>query len=156
MYARIMVPLDGTTLAEAILPHAGELARRFDATIVLFRATTSFAEAVRETTPPEPLAAGALAADVAERIVAAGEEAAQAYLARMQQALTGQGLRVESVIAEGDPTAALTQAVKEQRIELLAMVTHGRSAFGRLFKGSVAADVLQDIDVPVLLVRAKE
>lgn len=151
-----MVPLDGTTLAEAILPHASEVARRFAATIVLFRATTSYAEAIRQATPAEPLAAAALSPQVAERLVDAGEEAAEAYLARMQQALAAQGLRVESVVAQGDPATALAEAVKAQHIELLAMATHGRSAFGRLFKGSVAEDVLQGIDVPALLLRAKE
>jgi nucleotide-binding universal stress UspA family protein len=156
MYSRILVPLDGSTLAETILPHASEVARCFGATVVLFRATTSYAEAVRQTASPEPLTSATLSPEVADRLVSAGEEAAEAYLTRMREALAAQGLQADCIIAEGDPSATLVAAVKNQHIDLLAMATHGRSAFGRLFKGSVAEDVLRDIDVPVLLIRAKE
>ncbi|MHB8573760.1 MAG: universal stress protein [Dehalococcoidia bacterium] len=155
MYKRILVPLDGTELAEAILPHATELARRFEATLVLLRATTSLPEAMRQTIAPEPMAAVPVSVDVAESLVEIQEDAAERYLQQIGGRLKAEGVTCEALVVQGDASVSLAEAVKTQHIDLIAMATHARSTFGRLLHGSVAESILHEVRVPVLLLHAE-
>jgi nucleotide-binding universal stress UspA family protein len=155
MYSRILVPLDGTALSESILPHSSAVASRFDATLVLLRVSISEAEAMRQTVPGEPLTAAPLAMDMADQLVEVSSTAAEAYLGRIVQGLAASKLRCEALVMDGDPVLALRQAVKEQRIDLVTMATHGRSSLGRLVQGSVAEDLLHVIGVPVLMLHVR-
>jgi nucleotide-binding universal stress UspA family protein len=154
MYARILVPLDGTPLAETVLPHATEIARRFDSTLVLLRVSMSIADAARATRPSELPAAVPLAEDVIESLVDSQEQLAEAYLKLMSTSLAKAGIAHECVVMEGDPELALVQAVREQRIELVTMATHARTGLGRLLHGSIADRLLHDIEVPILMLHA--
>ena len=155
MYNRILVPLDGSSLAEAVLPHATELARKLDATLVLLRVTMSRGEAIRETVSPDPITAAPLSIDVANQLVEAQDQAAEQYLAGIRKGLTSQNIACETAVIEGNAAMVLTEAVRERSIDLIAMATHARSGLGRLIFGSVAESVIHDVNVPVLLVHAK-
>ena len=151
MYHRILVPLDGGELSETILPHATEMARRFDATLVLLRVSSSLAEVVSKTVPPEPMAEAPIAVDVAEEVVEVEEETAEQYLRQVVERLKQEGVVCEALVVQGEPAVSLAEAVKQQNIDLVAMTTHARSALGRLLHGSVSEAVLHEVHVPVLL-----
>lgn len=157
MYARILVALDGSALAERVLPHVEALAGAFGSTVILLRATPSLESVVASTAAAGP--AGALPMEPAldpTAIVEAEQQEAIAYLEGVAERLRGQSLMVESVHPQGAPAAAIVEAAREERAELIAMTTHGRGGLRRLVFGSVADEVLRTAACPILLVRAGE
>jgi len=143
MYKRVLIPLDGSELAEAILPFAEQVAGPLDAEVVLVRVVeaVSAAEAI------------ALAGVVAPDTFAVREMEAKRYLHEVERRLSKKGLRVRTRIALGPPAEAILGAVQTSVADLIAMATHGRSGLGRALFGSVAESVLRASPVPVLLVR---
>jgi nucleotide-binding universal stress UspA family protein len=136
---KIMVPLDGSMLAEAALSTACDFAARDGATISLLRA----AEAL--TRP---------GADAVEAQVTAVKEAEE-YLAAVVRRLADKGFkRVEPHVWYGPAAAAIVEAASAQKADLIVMCTHGRSGLGRLVLGSVAESVLRGTTTPILIVRA--
>jgi nucleotide-binding universal stress UspA family protein len=134
----ILVPLDGSALAEAALVPAIELARERRAKLLLLRA----AEA--HTLPM---------ADPTDAQVAAVREA-EDYLAgmrdRARRASVGD---VDASVWYGPPAQAIVEAAQYRKADLIVMSSHGRSGFGRLVLGSVAEKVLRSTAVPILLIR---
>lgn len=122
--------------------------------MVLLHAVTSRVEVLSRAVAADPVGASPVTAEVAEDVVAAEEDSTTRYFAQLAERLQKEGLRVEQVIMEGEAVHTLAHVVKEQRIDLVTMATHGRSTLGRLFLGSVAESLLEEIDVPVLLLRA--
>jgi nucleotide-binding universal stress UspA family protein len=136
---KIMVPLDGSMLAEAALSTACDFAARDGATISLLRA----AEAMPR-----------LGADAVEAQVTAVREAEE-YLAAVIRRLADKGIkRVEPHVWYGPAAAAIVEAASAQKADLIVMCTHGRSGLGRLVLGSVAESVLRGTTTPILIVRA--
>ena len=138
MLSRILVPLDGSPLAEAVLPQVIELATLRKAEIVLLRVA---------------LAHATLGSDPVEAQVHVVEEA-QAYLAKIETNLVGQGLAVKSVVRYGHAADEILDHVRVGGAEMIAMSTHGRGGVRRWVLGSVAETVVRHSPVPVLLVRA--
>jgi nucleotide-binding universal stress UspA family protein len=138
--ANILVPLDGSALAERALAKALELISDTPtATLVLLRA----AEA---TTLP--------GADPTEAQIAAVQEA-ESYLETVAQRLAEEGVaNVLTSVWYGPPAPAIIEAARVRDIDLIVMSTHGRSGLGRLILGSVAESVLRGTHTPVLLLRA--
>ena len=136
---KILVPLDGSMLAEAALWTAGDLAEKNGATISLLRG----AEA---STRP--------GSDAVQAQVMAVREAEE-YLAAVVKRLADRGFgRVETHVWYGPPAAAIVEAATAQKADLIVMSTHGRSGLGRLVLGSVTESVLRGTTVPILVVRA--
>ena len=133
---RLIVPLDGSPTAEAVLSEASRFLRRSDSEIVLVRAEFPM---VAATYP------GVMIAD------SFGE--ARAYLERIAGKLEEQGLRVQIVAETGPAVEVILRAVSEKRGSLIAMSTHGRTGAVRAVMGSVAEQVLRRSPVPVLAVR---
>jgi nucleotide-binding universal stress UspA family protein len=148
MFQRILVCLDGSTLAEQILPYASEEAARFDSSVVLFQVvnvpTTVTAPAIEPVPIPVPL----------ERLEAE-ESAAKAYLERLAQPLREKGLKVQCVTMIGSPAEAIVSYAEDNRFDLVALATHGRSGLGRLVFGSVADHVVRKSKRPILLIKPK-
>jgi nucleotide-binding universal stress UspA family protein len=135
----ILVPLDGSPLAEAALSTATDLAKSSGARVVLLRA----AEA--HTVP----GADRLA-EAEVRVVREAEE----YLARIKQRVLTVGVEdVEASVWYGSAAHAVVEAAKAQKVDLIVMTTHGRSGFGRLILGSVAESVMRGTTTPILLLR---
>ena len=145
MYKRVVVPLDGSELAEGILPIASQIAGPLDLEVVLVRVLQPIAPIVDETARP------IVVDDLESRRARARE-----YLVSMGVELTARGLRVQSQVRVGDPAAEVVAAAHEVDADLIAMTTHGRSGLGRLLFGSVAEAVLRRSEVPVLLIRLTE
>jgi nucleotide-binding universal stress UspA family protein len=137
---KIMVPLDGSRLAEVALPEAFEFGRR-GATLLLLRA----AEASRLP-----------AADPTESQVAIIREA-EGYLASAAARARQAGVeKVETSVWYGPPAESIIDAARVRGIDLIIMSSHGRSGLGRLVLGSVAETVLRGTTTPILLLRDRE
>ena len=144
-FHRLLVPLDGSALAEAVLPYVRRLASPHGTRVILVTVIN-----------PAP-AVAAVETPAAAQIIVEAEERdridAQTYLERMRTRLTGEGLDVVPVLMTGDPATIIDQLAREHEVELIAMTTHGRTGLGRLVFGSVAEHVIRAAPVPVFLVR---
>ena len=145
MYKRALIPLDGSSVAETIIPFILDIAGPLDMEVVLLR--------VVEPIPPMVIE-GSPHIDVED--VEARRTDAEEYLAPIAIDLRNKGVRVESRVRRGNPADAIVAAARESGADLIAMSTHGRGGLGRLVFGSVAQAVLRHVDFPVLLMRATE
>jgi nucleotide-binding universal stress UspA family protein len=147
MYQTILVPLDGSRSAEAILPHAEALATKFGAKIVLLQvvepnvAVITPYDMVPYYDPKE-----------AER----QSKEADDYLCAKEGELTQLGITVKKVIESGPVANAILAVAERENADLIAMASHGRTGLSRVFYGSVAAGILHGADRPLLLVRSQD
>ena len=136
---RVLVPLDGSALAEVAIDAALDLGRGRPSRLILVRA----AEA--HTLP---------GADPTDEQVAVVREAEQ-YLATVAERLGKRGVTdVDTSVWYGPAASAVLEAVKLKKADLIVMSTHGRSGLGRLIMGSVTESVLRGTTAPVCVVRA--
>lgn len=142
MYNRILVPLDGSPLAEAVLPHAQALAVSEEAEIVLLRVS---ADPAAEFSFSDP----SLASSLIDSLEAESLSYLQSIRARLQRA----GLRTSFLIRQGAIAETILQIAAEVHADVVAMSTHGRSGFSRLLLGSIANRVVNQSSIPVLLIR---
>ncbi len=152
MYRRILVPLDGSTLAEAALPHATALATRFQASLTLLEVATSITVA----SAVDPLAASGAEAALVVEAAEATEQAAKEYLAGVAARPDLKDLQVQVEVVPGVPAREIVRRAKAGDVDLIVMSTHGRSGLGRLVFGSVADEVLRETGLPILLIRPKD
>ena len=145
MYKRALVPLDGSSVAEAIIPFILDIAGPLDMEVVLLRVVEPIAPMVIE---------GSRHVEVED--LEARRTDAEEYLAPVAVELRNKGVRVESRVRRGNTTEEIVAAARETGADLIAMSTHGRGGLGRLMFGSVAQAVLGHVDMPVLLMRATE
>jgi nucleotide-binding universal stress UspA family protein len=142
----IMVPLDGSELAEHALPLATRVASALGATLVLARITPPL------TTPPPAWDAMA-STHLYEEMVDKAAQAADTYLEEMAQPLRAQGIPVQTVTEQGVAAPTLIDLMARLQIGLIVMTTHGRSGMARFALGSVADALTRESHVPVLLLR---
>jgi nucleotide-binding universal stress UspA family protein len=147
MYKTILVPLDGSMRAEAILPHVEELAHRFGASVILLE--------VVELTPPIG-AADRTYSTLRQRDLDRQTKNVQAYLTAKQGEFRAKGIQANIRIMYGPVVRAIIKTAQQDNADLIAMASHGRSGVPQAFYGSVAAGVLQRIDRPLLLIRSRE
>lgn len=139
---RIMVTLDGSPLAEQVLPYACELASVLLAQIELVTVVTPAMVAGHAFGGNGSAGAGAVM------------DAAQEYLRNVAGRLCQKGQSVQiQAAAASDPAAAVLEMADQRGAGLLALATHGRGGISRLVAGSVAEKVVHGTHVPVLLVR---
>jgi nucleotide-binding universal stress UspA family protein len=144
MIRTIVVPLDGTALAEQALPHACSVARQSGARLVLVRAAPHAGESAMSTSDLRT-AAPHLRVTLRD---------AERYLMALQARLKGQALSVSAEALHTDAVTAILFAARERAADLIVMSTQGRTGMARAFAGSVAEHVLHGTTLPVLLVRA--
>jgi nucleotide-binding universal stress UspA family protein len=138
---KVLIPLDGSTLAEQALTHTLELTSGREPTLVLLRAAAASSWPGTDPT------------DEQVRVVHEAED----YLAAVKADLAARGIRrVETSVWYGMPDSAIVEAAKVNQVDLIAMTTHGRSGLGRLVMGSVAEAVLRGTTTPILMLRAAE
>jgi nucleotide-binding universal stress UspA family protein len=147
MYQTILVPLDGSRRAEKILPYVEDVARRFEATVVLLQ--------VVELSTAEMFAESADAITVVGLIEEHSRQA-QTYLASIRADLLAQGLQVQTLVEYGIAVATILEVAERIGADLIAMASHGFTGLTRVFYGSVAAGVLHRVDRPLLLIRAQD
>jgi nucleotide-binding universal stress UspA family protein len=141
MYRKILVPLDGSPLAEAVLPHAQALAKSEDAELILLRVAVT----------PDPNfyhrdeGEGRLVTDMIEK------EALE-YMKAEVSKLEKEGARVTAITRNGTIPNTILEVAEETHADVIAMSTHGRVGLQRLFQGSVAEDIVHASHIPVMLI----
>lgn len=135
MIRRILVPLDGSVLSEAVLPVAAQLARASQGTLLLFQ--------VYNVT----------SSDVILAVMEAEARRSRTYLAGVALRPELAGLQVETMTLGGAAALSILDAVQEYQVDLLVMSSHGRSGITRQVLGSVAEHVVRHAPVPVLILR---
>jgi len=155
---RILVALDGSQRAEAILPHAQEVARRYGAQLTLLRVLRTNYQTAAEIGLDEPFEETATANDLFDR-VGGHQEAervrdAQHYLRSWHDTLRERGFAAEARLLFGQPIEAIAAVADSIDADLIAMTSHGQSGWTQAFYGSVASGTLHRTARPLLLVRA--
>jgi len=143
MYERILVPLDGSALSEAIVPFVERIAGPLDSEVILLTVVplpVAVTVGMGGILPPEDLASK--------------ESEALGQLAPWKTRLEAKGLRVRTLATVGDAADGICRIAGQEGADLIAMSTHGRGGLGRLMFGSVALEVLRQSVLPVLMIRA--
>ena len=140
MYKRILVAIENSAADRTILEHAGDLAQLTGAELLLV-----------------PVADGWAARNFDQLKLRESEEMKtdRAYLERVRGDLAGRGLKVETMLAMGEPATELIRVAEEQGVDLIAMSTHGHRFLADLLHGTTADRVRHLVKVPVLLLRAQ-
>ncbi|HID52577.1 MAG TPA: universal stress protein [Anaerolineae bacterium] len=149
MFKRILVPLDGSALAEAALPAAVTLAEQFNSELILFRVVT-----------PQHFIThidGSVYAELLVELRQQNSDAAYQYLMGVKETLADKDIAVRTVLLEDEQVAeAILENAAKMDVDTIVMSTHGRGGISRWVYGSVADKVLRQADMPVLLIRASE
>jgi nucleotide-binding universal stress UspA family protein len=144
MYSTILVPLDGSKRAEAILPHVENMALCYSSKVILLQVIEPLPLLIDGVNPIPDMV------DHEHHL-----KAAQAYLAARQGEFKEKGIGVKTVITQGPIVSEIINVAAAEGAELIAMASHGRTGLARVFYGSVAAGVLHRVDRPLLLIRAE-
>ena len=150
-YRKILLPLDGSPLSAAALPHARRMAQLFNADLIVVRAVADLHERNMHYVP------AGMAPQVAEYtqgLLDRWIEEVQAEQAQILADLHAAGLSATSVVETGDAAAIILDLAEREGVDLIVMATHGRTGVSRWVYGSVAEKVLQAAPCPVLLVRS--
>jgi nucleotide-binding universal stress UspA family protein len=164
MYKKILVPLDGSKLAECALPHVEGLAKACNTGEVVLVSVTERVQGFRvlegEDQEISRPGGGLLepSQPVSPRFIPEAfgkkEKQAQRYLARIAKNLAAKGLNVSTEVLLWKPAEAIVGYAEQSGCDLIVMATHGRSGISRWAYGSVADKVLRSSCIPVLMIRA--
>ena len=141
MYKKILVPLDGSQLAEAVLPHAEALAKTEGAEIVLLSVPVSPSLEFLARTP-----------GLATQVIEDAEIETEAYLVKEENKLAEEGIKVKHIMREGPIPEMILKIADEVHADVIAMSTHGRTGVQRWLMGSVADRVVHYSHIPVMLI----
>lgn len=144
MFKKILVPLDGSPLAESIVPVAMQMAKLAHAEIAILAVISAWQIAYAEGT--------ADIAALSEHFAAQCTE----YLELLAARLRKDGLTVQTYVDEGYVPDVICDVAERIDADLIAMATHGRSGIQRWLLGGTADKVLHISKVPVLLIRPKD
>jgi len=146
MYKKILVPLDGSDRAEAILPHVEGLAKRYDSQIIFMRVVEGdyFVPGYQEVV------------DISgyEQEYARRKKEVETYLEGINRRFTEKGINNKPVISYDSVVQSILNTAEAEEVDLIAIASHGRSGLARAFYGSVASGVLNRIDRPLLIIRS--
>jgi nucleotide-binding universal stress UspA family protein len=145
MYKTILVPLDGSKRAEAILPHVEKLAQLYHAKLILI-----------QVVEPPPLIVGP-EGDITlhQQELGRWTKQAEEYLAALRRKFQAKGIETHTQVAQGPVVEAIIRTAEGEGADLIGLASHGRSGLSQVFYGSVAAGVLHRIDRPLLLIRSQ-
>ncbi len=155
MYQKIMVPLDGSQLAECVLPHVQSFIQDCQVqTVTLAR--------VVETVPPRftgpPSQSGVTdyekVVEYARKDAEERKASAAAYLQDVVKRLNMNNVKFQTEVLAGDIAGSLVDYAEEKQVDLILIATHGRSGVSRWVRGSIADRILRASRIPVLMVRA--
>jgi nucleotide-binding universal stress UspA family protein len=144
-FQRLLVPLDGSPLAEQAIPMAGALARRAGAAVHLVW--------VQPGVPRYPYVPMEISRDIERE----ARQRKESYLQTQAEAIeTCYGREAVCAVRDGDPAGILAAYARTNHIDLIIMTTHGRGGLSRLWLGSVADRLLRHTTKPVLLLRSEK
>jgi nucleotide-binding universal stress UspA family protein len=140
MYTNILVAIENSGADRAVLAHVEQLARLTGARLLLVHVADGFAARHFED----------LKLRESEEIREDRE-----YLGRLCDDLVDRGFQTRARLAMGDPATQLVKVAAEESVDLIAMSTHGHRFLNDLLRGSTADRVRHNVQVPVLMVRAR-
>ena len=152
MLKRILVPLDGSLLAEKALRVAERIARATNGSIVLLRV-------IGVATTYTPYVYGsdmAQSPQLAQDLIDMEQENAEKYLAEIARADLLGGIQVDTTIIPGSAGISILDTAKEESVNVIVMSSHGETGFERFALGSVAQYVSRHSSVPVLVLHGDE
>jgi nucleotide-binding universal stress UspA family protein len=147
MYEKILVPLDGSGRAEAILRHVEAIALPAGSQVIFLLVIE-----------PPPVMLDSQASPIALIIdeLQQHENEARQYLAARQGEFRARGIDSKTLIAHGPVVKLIIDTAETEDVGLIAMASHGRTGLANLFYGSVTLGVLHRTDRPVLIIRSVE
>jgi nucleotide-binding universal stress UspA family protein len=142
MFNRILLPLDGSPLAEQALPHAIAIAECFQSELILLQVLIPL--------PRSPVTeeAAILRAEEAKAILV------HEYLESVAAKVQDQSIKMQVIAIEGRPHFQILQYAEINQVDMIVMCSRGQSGLSRWMIGSVADRVMRGANMPVLLVRA--
>ena len=141
MYKKILVPLDGSPLAEAALLHAEELAKLEHAEIIILRVPIT---PVSEYISRDP--------NVSSMIRAYTIEEAEDYVHAKVEKINEEHIKATGITREGPVPEMILEVANETHADMITMSTHGRSGIQRWLMGSVADKIVHHAHIPVMLI----
>jgi nucleotide-binding universal stress UspA family protein len=144
MYKRILLPLDGSAMAEQALPYAIAQAEHFQAELILMKVLEPVERSI--SLPPAETSR-------AEKVT---RKLACEYLEGIAAGFLARDISVRVVTVTGQPHEGIVLFAEEEQVDLIVICTHGHSGLTRWLVGSVADRVTRGVNVPVLLVRARK
>jgi nucleotide-binding universal stress UspA family protein len=147
-YRRILVPLDGSSAAESVIPHAIRIAKAHDAKLLLVHVASS-----PELTEIGPAEAEDI--ELCERLSCRNERAAKLYLDRLKARVAQHGIDVQALVLRGDVRSQLIQIVATDGVDLVVLSSKGRSNRSDVPYGSVTSHLMTRVAAPIMIVRAR-
>lgn len=149
MYKQILVCLDGSKLAEQILPYAVAEAMKFGSTLVLLQVINLSKMAAPVAPTPE------IAYSVTPELLKQVENGAKEYLKNLTISLKAVVPNVEVLVIEGPPGHRIVEYAQNNGIDQIALATHGSGGIKRALLGSVADYVIRNSALPILVIKPK-
>jgi nucleotide-binding universal stress UspA family protein len=153
MFSRVIIPLDGSKVGEAALPVierlVDKLAPEAKVELILIGVITLLRHWVVVGEASAPVS-------YTEEELELIKERVTDYLTKTGESLKSKGINVRTIVSSGNAADEIIKAAEENKADLIAMSTHGRSGLRRLAFGSITDKVLHRSHVPVLMVRAPE
>jgi len=145
MYQTILVPLDGSRRAEAILSHAELIAKQNNAKVIFLKVEDEPLMLERDEV-----------IDITRyhQLFEKQKELALNYLKGLQTDFSKKDINAEISLLYGSVVKSILKTAADSKSDLIAMATHGWSGLARASYGSVAAGVLQAAEIPILLIRS--
>jgi len=138
MYKRILVPLENGKSDAAILRHVSQLAKLLGSEVLLLHVADGWA-----------------ARNMEQLNLRESQEMKddRAYLERMADELRTAGVKADALLAAGDPAKEIAAAAEREKVDLIAMATHGHSLLGDVMHGTTATALRHVSRIPILMVR---
>ncbi len=138
MYKRILVPLEHSPADQTILRHVTDLAKLSGAEVILLHVADGWA-----------------ARNMEQLNLKESEEMKEdrTYLERVAKELRAAGLDVDAVLAAGDPAKEIAAAAEREKVDLIALATHGHRLLDDVVRGSTATALRHITRIPILMVR---
>lgn len=135
---KVLLPLDLSAFSETSIGYVTELASRLKAEVLLLHVISAYSGEF-------PSAA---------RLQALSKQQARKYLREVEETFKNEGIMTKLLVKSGSPALDILSCAQKNRVDLIAISTHGRGGLGRWAYGSVASKLLHSAEIPILLVRA--
>lgn len=155
MFKNILVPLDGSEVAEVVLATAKGLAKELGSHVSLVRVVDT--SAITRAVVPASSDIGVVTDDlqgIIDETVEAELKEAEEYLAGVAKGFTTDGIEVSTQVRQGVAGDEIIEAIAEDHIDVATVATHGRSGISRTIFGSVADHLIRESGKPVLVIKA--
>ncbi|MFC2024565.1 universal stress protein [Chloroflexota bacterium] len=149
MYKKILVPLDGSKLAECSLLHAANIAKAFAAEIVLVSVTERVKSFAIIDDPSQSLGVK-LMPEATGKL----QKQAQRYLDRVAKGLELQGIKITTDVQLWHPAEGIIESALLHKCDMIVIASHGRSGVSKWTHGSTAEKVFRASNIPVLMIKA--